>query len=65
MNYGGDKMILLYKPDNAVYEIFDVSYDKTGFPIFLFFRRGQWIRMSAKHFTPNFGEDGMGGYVPF
>lgn len=53
-------MTLLYKPDNALYEIFDISYDSDGFPLFLFYRNGEWIRKSAKYFTPNFYEDGMG-----
>lgn len=58
-------MTLLYKPDNTVYEIFDISYDSDGFPLFLFYRNGEWLRKSAKYFTPNFYEDGMGGYVAY
>lgn len=47
-------MRLLYKPDNTVYEIFDITYDSTGFPHFLFYRQGQWLRKSAKEFTTDF-----------
>lgn len=58
-------MTLLYKPDMRPYEIYDVTYDKSGYPLFLIFRKGEWRRISAKHFTPNFEEDGMGGYYTF
>lgn len=50
-------MRLLYKPDNIVYEIFDITYDNVGFPQFLFYRQGQWLRKSAKEFTDDFEFD--------
>ncbi len=55
-------MTLLCKTDMRPYKIYDVTYDSSGFPLFLIFREGQWCRISAKHFTPEFYEDGMGGY---
>lgn len=51
--------------DGKIYEVFDIAYDSDGFPTFLIYKAGQWIRQSAKHFTPNFYEDGNGGYTTF
>lgn len=45
-------LLLLYKPDNLVYEIYDITYDSAGFPHFLFYREGEWLRKSAKYFLP-------------
>lgn len=58
-------MKLLHKTDMCPYHIYDITYDPNGFPQFLIFRRGQWNRISAKHFTPDFCEDGTGGYICF
>ena len=33
-------------------KIYDISYDKDGFPLFLIYFNGQWIRKSAKYFKP-------------
>ena len=33
-------------------EVYDVMYDSTGYPHFLIYRDGQWLRISAKHFMP-------------
>ena len=32
--------------------IYDVSYNKSGYPMFLIYKDGQWIRKSAKYFSP-------------
>lgn len=56
-------MTLLYKPDMAPYEIYDIHYDVMGDPLFLIYRQNQWVQISAKHFTPKFYEDGSGGYI--
>lgn len=37
-----------YKP----VEVYNITYDASGFPHFLIFCDNQWIRKSAKHFTP-------------
>lgn len=34
------------------YEVFDIIYDKVGYPQFLLYKDGQWIRRSAKFFKP-------------
>lgn len=40
--------------DNLVtrVKIYDISYNSNGFPLFLIYYEGQWIRKSAKHFKP-------------
>lgn len=32
--------------------VYDVSYDRNGYPQFLIYANGQWLRKSAKHFRP-------------
>lgn len=39
------------------YEVFDITYDKAGYPHFLIYKYGQWVRLSAKHFRPITMED--------
>lgn len=33
-------------------EVYDIIYDRTGYPKFLIYDNGQWVRKSAKHFKP-------------
>ena len=47
-------MKLFCLKDYLEYKIYDITYDNTGYPQFLIYRDGQWVRMSAKHFTPNY-----------
>ena len=47
-------MQLLNMQDATVYEIYDITYDNTGYPHFLIYKDKQWMRVSAKHFTPNY-----------
>ena len=37
--------------------IYDVSYNKSGYPMFLIYNDGQWIRKSAKYFKLRKEED--------
>ena len=46
------KLIVENKNNNVMYEVFNISYDKKGYPHFLVYKDGQWVRMSAKHFKP-------------
>lgn len=41
------------KDNNKIYEVFDITYDKSGYPHFLIYRDGEWVRISAKHFRPH------------
>lgn len=51
-------IIMWYNPDlDDPYmwqrvEIYDIAYDSNGFPSFLMYYRGQWVRKSAKYFEP-------------
>lgn len=54
---------MLYKPDGIIYDVFDITYDNSGFPHFLIYRDKQWVRLSAKNFTPNWYERFDGGYA--
>lgn len=48
---------VINKNNGKKYEVIDVTYDKAGYPHFLVYKDGQWIRMSAKHFRPYTVED--------
>jgi hypothetical protein len=50
-------MIVKNKNNNEAYEVFDIAYNKNGYPHFLIYKDGEWIRMSAKHFKPYSPED--------
>ena len=45
-------MIYTYKNQYKKVKIYDISYDSTGYPLFLIYINGQWIRKSAKYFKP-------------
>ena len=45
-------MMVINKNNNKEYEVFDITYDNVGYPHFLIYKDGQWIRMSAKNFKP-------------
>lgn len=47
-----NNLIVENKNNSMIYEVFDVTYDKAGYPHFLIYKDGQWMRMSAKHFRP-------------
>lgn len=48
---------LINKSNGKDYQVYDITYDKAGYPHFLIYKDGQWIRMSAKHFRPYTIED--------
>ena len=45
-------MMVINKNNNKEYEVFDITYDNNGYPRFLIYNDGQWLRMSAKNFRP-------------
>lgn len=45
-------MIVYEKQSGTPQIVYDVTYDNTGFPHFLIYKDGQWIRRSAKYFYP-------------
>lgn len=45
-------MHVVNKNSNEKYKVYDITYDKAGYPHFLIYKDGQWIILSAKHFKP-------------
>lgn len=43
---------VINKNNNENYEVFDITYNSAGYPHFLVYKDGQWLRMSAKYFRP-------------
>ncbi len=41
-----------HKVSNSVVDVYDIHYDKTGYPQFLIYENNQWVRVSAKHYKP-------------
>ena len=58
-------MKMMHKEEGVSYEVFDITYDSDGYPLFLIYKDGQWIRMSAKHFTPCYVNLGYGRCISF
>lgn len=52
-------MNVINKDSGEDYKVYDITYDKTGYPHFLVYKDNQWVRMSAKHFRPYGSEDLM------
>ena len=48
---------VINKDNNKDYRVYDITYDKAGYPHFLVYKDGQWLRMSAKHFRPYNNDD--------
>lgn len=48
---------IIYKNDNQRYYLYDITYDKAGYPHFLIYKEGQWLRLSAKYFRPQTADD--------
>jgi hypothetical protein len=48
-------MITVYNKatGNAV-KVYDITYDRHGYPRFLIWEYGRWLRVSAKHFVPGY-----------
>lgn len=43
---------LVNKIDGSRATVYDISYDKSGYPLFLVYENGKWLRRSAKHYMP-------------
>ena len=37
--------------------IYDIKYDITGYPIFLYYHDNQWKQKSAKYFSPELSDN--------
>lgn len=42
-----------HKVSNSIHEVYDIQYDKCGYPHFLIYENNTWVRVSAKHYTPD------------
>lgn len=42
------------KDTHESFDVYDITYDKNGYPHFLVYLGNEWIRLSAKHFSPSF-----------
>lgn len=51
------EMIVVDKRDNKVCQVYDIAYNRTGYPLFLIYKDGQWLRVSAKYFKPQTAEE--------
>lgn len=43
---------VISKDNNSMYDVFDIAYDKAGYPHFLIYKNNTWVRQSAKYFYP-------------
>lgn len=50
---------VINKESGKDYQVYDITYDKAGYPHFLIYKDGQWLRISAKYFRPYNFEDSM------
>lgn len=50
-------MNVVNKDNGKDYRVYDITYDKAGYPHFLIYKDGQWLRMSAKYFRPYSEQD--------
>ena len=53
---------VINKDSKEIIDVYDITYNKSGYPIFLIYNDGQWIRMSAKHFRP-YTDDDLGNKI--
>ena len=44
---------VIEKETEEVYNVYDIKYDKCGYPHFVVYKNGQWQIKSAKYFKPN------------
>lgn len=42
---------VIYKKDEQEYQVYDIRYDKNGYPMFLIYKNNQWLTLSAKNFV--------------
>ena len=54
---------VINKDSKESYEVFDITYNNAGYPHFLVYKDGQWLRMSAKYFRPMGIKDVLENYT--
>lgn len=45
-------MVVFEKQSGVPRIVYDVTYNNSGYPHFLIYKNGQWLRQSAKYFYP-------------
>lgn len=45
-------LVVMNKESGKLYDVFDIVYNRAGYPHFLIYKDGQWVRVSAKHYKP-------------
>lgn len=45
-------LTVVNKKNNKEYNVYDITYNKAGYPHFLIYKDGEWLRLSAKNFKP-------------
>ncbi len=45
-----DKKLFDEKQITREVKVYDIAYEKSGYPLFLIKDNGQWLKRSAKHF---------------
>ena len=40
------------KSNNKIFDVYDIKYNKSGYPHFLIYEDGQWKIVSAKFYIP-------------
>ena len=43
---------VINKSSGRRHKVYDIVYDKAGYPHFLIYKDGKWLRTSAKYFEP-------------
>ena len=46
------ELVVVNKNNNERYSVYDISYDKHGYPHFLIYDGKEWKRVSAKYYRP-------------
>ena len=41
-----------HKVSNSIHEVYDIQYDKCGYPHFLIYENGNWVKVSAEYYKP-------------
>ena len=49
-------MVVIEKHSQKPYKVYDIIYNKSGYPHFLIYKDGQWLQESAKYFTPEYSK---------
>lgn len=49
----GSLMTVVERTSGARYKVYDIKYNRAGYPHLLIYREGKWLLLSAKYFYPD------------